>query len=252
MKKVVAVILAAGESTRMKSKLTKLAHKILHKPMVKFVADACKKSGVGKTIVVVGHQASRIKEILGEEFEYVVQEKRLGTGHALMQTLPLLKEARGEVLVLPGDAPFIRGEVLKEMIEYHRKFKPAATVLTTILPDPGYYGRVIRDGYERIKKIVERKEASFRELRINEINSGIYCFNPKISFPFLSRLKPHASKGEYYLTDLIGILDREGYTVKAFQVKDPWVALGVNTPQDLKMAIELMKKKGKEEEFVRT
>ena len=243
MKNARAVVLAAGEGTRMKSGLIKLAHTLTYQALVKFAVDACVRSGIGRTIIVIGYQAQRIKSVLGEGFDYVYQEKRLGTGDALKQAIPLLEDFKGELVVLPGDDPFITAPMLIQLVEHQRKTNPGATVLTACLPDPNYYGRVIRNGYRRIKRIVESKDASPEELKIKEVNSGIYCFDTQKLLPLLPRLDCNNAGKEYYLTDVIELLDQQGFKVEALEAKDPYVALGVNTPDELERAWRILKRR---------
>lgn len=243
MKNVKAVILAAGEGTRMKSPLSKLIHHVYYQSLVEFPARACIESGIGETIVVVGHQAEKIRGILGEKFTYLYQKKRLGTGDALRQAVPLLRSFKGELVVLPGDAPFITSSVLIELIHQHRKTKPAATVVTALLSEPGYYGRVIHNGYLGIKKIVESKDASPQEIKVKEINSGVYCFDTQKLLPLLSQLSCNNVKKEYYLTEAIYLFNKRGLKVEALGVDDPTIALGVNTRKDLKRVTQIMKEK---------
>lgn len=236
-------MLAAGEGTRMKSNLSKLAHSLGSQTLVQFTVDACIKSGISKIIIVVGYQAEKIRSILGEGFEYVYQRKRLGTGHALKQAAPLLSDFQGELVVLPGDAPFLTSSVLVQLIQYHQEKKPAATVLTTFLPDAGHYGRIIKNGHRQIKRIVESKDASPEELNIREINSGIYCFDTQKVLPLLSYLERNNKGKEYYLTDVIELLNIRGFRVEAMETKNPEVALGVNTPEELERAWKILEKK---------
>ncbi len=241
MKDVTAVILAAGESKRMKSSLSKLLHSLGHRSLVEFPVDSCIKSGIGKIIVVVGHQSEEIRYVLGEDLEYVYQEKRLGTGDAVRRATPFLKDIKGELVVLPGDAPFITPSVLKELVHHQRERRPAATVLTALLPDPSYYGRIIRNGYESVKKIVESRNASLQELQIKEINSGIYCFDPEELLPTLFHLQLNQVSKEYYLTDVIELFSQQGSRVEALRVDDPWIVKGVNTPGELERAYEILR-----------
>lgn len=245
MKNVRAVVLAAGEGTRMRSTLSKLLHlhPISSQALVRFTVNACVESGIGRTIVVVGHQAEELKSALGEGFEYVYQEKRMGTGDALKQAISLLRDFKGELVVVPGDAPFITSSMLIELIEHHRETRPAATVLTALLPDPSYYGRIVRNGYRQIKKIVESKDASSEELEIKEINSGIYCFDNQRLLPLLPHLGRSNKGGEYYLTDVVELLNKRELRVEAMRVEDPQVVLGVNTPEELKRAWKILGKK---------
>lgn len=249
MKNVRAVVLAAGEGTRMRSTLSKLLHlhPISSQALVRFTVDACVESGIGRTIVVVGHQAEEVKSTLGEGFEYVYQEKRLGTGDALKQAVSILRDFKGELVVVPGDAPFITSSMLIELIEHHRETRPAATVLTALLPDPSYYGRIVMNGYmdghRQIKKIVESKDASSEELEIKEINSGIYCFDNQRLLPLLPHLSRSNKGGEYYLTDVVELLNKQKLRVEAMKVEDPQVVLGINTPEELKRAWKILGKK---------
>lgn len=246
MNKVRAVVLAAGEGTRMRSTLSKLIHHLRYRFLVEFPVRACVKSGIGKIIVVVGHQADKIKSILGDDFIYVYQEKRLGTGDALKQTASLLKDFKDELIVLPGDAPFITASTLIELVHYHRQRKPAATVLTALLPHPDYYGRIIRDGYLGVKRIVETREAKPEELKIKEVNSGVYCFDIQKILPLLFELTPSKSTGEYYLTDVVSLLNKQGLKVEALRSEDPTIALGVNTREDLKRANKIIRERALE------
>lgn len=239
MKEVTAVVLAAGESKRMGSELSKLLHRLGHRCLVEFPVQACVEAGVGKIIVVVGHQAEKIKKVLGDRCEYVYQKKRLGTGDALRRAVPLIDDPSGKLIVLPGDAPFITSSALHSLVQYHKKEKPAATILTAVLPDPGYYGRVIRNGYQSIKKIVESRNATQEELKIKEVNSGIYCFDAEKIIPLLPLLKPNKVSGEVYLTDIFEFLYQKGERVDAFVAEDPRIAIGVNTPDELKRAYYL-------------
>lgn len=245
MKNVRAVVLAAGEGTRMRSTLSKLLHlhPISSQALVRFAVNACVESGIGRTVVVVGYQAEELKSALGEGFEYVYQEKRMGTGDALKRAVSLLRDFKGELVVVPGDAPFITSSMLIELIEHHRETRPAATVLTALLPDPTYYGRIVRNGYRQIKKIVEIKDASSEELKIKEINSGIYCFDNQRLLPLLPHLSRSNKGGEYYLTDVVELLNKRELRVEAMRVKDPRVVLGVNTPEELKRAWRILGKK---------
>ena len=243
MKKVKAVILAAGQGTRMNSGLSKLIHRVYYQSLVEFPARACTESGIDETIVVVGHQADKIKSLLGEKFCYVHQKKRLGTGDALRQATPLLTDFEGELVVLPGDAPFVTSSVLTQLVRRHRKRSPAATVMTALLSDPGCYGRVIRNGYLGVRKIAESRDANPQEIKVREINSGVYCFDTQKLLPLLSQLSCNNVKKEYYLTEVVSLLNQKGFRVDALRVDDPTIALGVNTRKDLKRVIQIMKEK---------
>ena len=239
MRNVVSVILAAGESKRMKSNQSKLLHRLGHNYLVEFPLQACLKAGVGRVIMVIGHQANEVKKALGDKSEFVYQEKRLGTGDALRQVFPLLSDFKGEILVLPGDAPFVTSLVLKNLVHHHRKRKLSATVVTAFFSNPESYGRIIRNGYQQVERIIESKNATPKELKIREVNSGIYCFKAQKIFPVLSLLKPNALSGEIYLTDVFEFFHKQGERVEVFPVEDARIAMGINTPQDLKRAYHL-------------
>lgn len=243
MRNVTAVILAAGESKRMGSKISKLLHRLGERCLVELPLRACLEANVGRTIVVVGHQAKIVKKILKDRCEYVYQERRLGTGDALRRAAGLLYNFHGELLVLPGDAPFITPSVLKKLVTHHREKKPVATILTAILQDPGSYGRVIRNGYRSIEKIVESKNATRDQLKIKEINSGIYCFDAQKVVCTLPSLKPDSLSREIYLTDIFEIFHQQGEQVEALPVEDSRVAMGINTPEDLERAYQLLTQK---------
>ena len=243
VKDVVAVILAAGESTRMKSELSKLLHPLGDHRLIEFPVQACVEANIHRIILVIGYQAERIKAVLGDKYEYVYQEKRLGTGDALRRATTLINDFKGELVVLPGDAPFISSSIIQELVLYHRKRRSAATILTAKLSDPGHYGRIIRDGYQSIKKIVESRNATEEELKIKEVNSGVYCFNNQKILAVLPLLQPNKVTGEVYLTDVIEILYSQGEKVEAFLVPDSKVVIGVNTPEDLKKACQLLSNK---------
>ena len=205
----VAVILAAGMGTRMKSTQPKVLHKIAGVPIIKYVLEAVEAAGVKEIIIVLGHQAEKVKEELGEAYHYVYQRKQLGTGHALRQALPLLeKYAQGNCLVLCGDTPLLSGETLRNLREKHSEAKAKATVLTAILENPSGYGRIIK-GVRGIEKIVEENEASPLESEIKEINTGAYCFALDVLQEGLKKLSPVNLQGEYYLTDIIKFLVEE-------------------------------------------
>jgi len=237
-----AIILAAGKGVRMKSDLPKVFHPVLGRPLLSYVIDTVKKLGIGQIYVVVGHK----KEMMTDYFKdsgviFVEQNEQLGTGHAVMQVKPLLADFSGEVLVLAGDVPLLRCSTLKGLIEFHRRQRAAATVLTAELPDAGSYGRIIRDREGRILRIVEKKDASPEEAQISEINTGTYCFDSRALFRALAEVKAENAQKEYYLTDTIEILKLQGLPVFAHLANDWRETLGVNTPDELKQIEEILK-----------
>jgi bifunctional UDP-N-acetylglucosamine pyrophosphorylase/glucosamine-1-phosphate N-acetyltransferase len=234
MPETVALILAAGKGTRMRTDRPKMLHEVCGVPMLEWVVQTSREAGATRVVVVVGHQ----KEVIKKHFrrlgvEWVDQDQQLGTGHAVMVCRDALRGLTGDVLVLCGDKPLIKAKTLADMLASHRANRAAATVLTTHLDDPTGYGRILRDRRGRIRAIVEQLDATSQERRIQETNSGIYCFELKALFAALDEVKPDNKKGEYYLTDAIRVLYRRGKTVMAFETGDFAQTLGVNSQQEL-------------------
>jgi len=218
----------------MKSKTPKTLHKLLGKPIIHFLLEAVQEAGVERTILIVGHQADAVKSLVGPEYEYVLQEQQLGTGHAVMMSEPLLADWQGSVLVVPGDAPLITPQVLRDLIEHHNSKGAAATLLTAVLEDAGSYGRVVRHAAAgTVTGIVEAKDATSDELKIQEINTSVYLFDSKALFSALKTIKPANAQGEYYLTDVIGSFVNDGLAVEALVSSDPDIGRGINTRVEL-------------------
>lgn len=225
-----AVVMAAGKSTRMKSRLPKPLHLLCGKPLLSYILDACEAAGAKRTIVVVGHEAERVQETFSGRCEFALQAEQLGTGHAVMVTRPLLNGNTGDLLVLPGDTPLIDGDTLRKLVAHHRQTGAVATLLSAVLPhDAGMYGRVLRDRAGKVLGVVEAKDATSEQLAGREINTSIYCFKVPALFDALNQIRPDNAQGEYYLTDVIGLLTREGQKVEAVVADDWQVTLGVNT-----------------------
>lgn len=229
MECLMAVILAAGEGKRMKSKKAKVVHEIQGIPLVEWVYRSVKNAGIDEVVLVVGHKAEEVKEKMGDKVLYAFQEKQLGTGHALMQAQEYLKDKDGYVVVLYGDTPLITSKTISDTINYHREQANSATIITAVLNNPDGYGRIVRSGDGSVRKIVEHKDASLEERNIKEINSGIYCFNIRDLTEALKELdNNNNSQGEYYLTDTIEILINKGKKVGAIKVEDSSEILGIN------------------------
>ena len=239
--KIVAVVLAAGKGIRMRSSLPKVSHSIFGKPMIAWVLEAVEGLNLDEIFVVVGYKSEIIRaECEGFNVTFVEQKEQLGTGHAVMQVAPYIRDR--VVLVLNGDMPLIKTDTLKEFISLHMRSRDAsATVLTATIPNPGSYGRIIRGNDGKILKIVEQKDAVEDELAIKEINTGTYCFNSKDLFDALNEVKPNNVQKEYYLTDVIGILRRKDLPVYAYKAEDTNEVLGVNTVEELARLEELFK-----------
>lgn len=241
MDKLKAVILAAGKGTRMKSEIPKVIHKALGKPMVNYSIDAAKLAGANDICLVVGHKAEMVKDIVGDWVTYVMQTEQLGTGHAVKCALHFIGE-EGNTLVLCGDTPLITGKTLKELVEKHNAMANTITVLSTVVDDSTGYGRIIRDDNGDFVKIVEQKDASEEELKVKEINSGMYLFNSKALSKSLSMLNNNNAQGEYYLTDTLEIVKTNGMgKVNAYVISDADEIKGVNSPEQLAEAEEILR-----------
>lgn len=243
MSDFITVIMAAGKGTRMKSTLPKVLHKVGGKPMLGHVLSAANTAGAGRNIVVIGFGADTVRETIGPAAEFVVQAEQLGTGHAVMQAQELLSGYTGTVMVLSGDTPLLQAELLARLYQTHRREGAAATVLTGLMPDATGYGRVIRDSEGRVVKIVEQKDATPAELAVNEVNAGIYCFEAPALFDALGRINCDNKQGEYYLTDVIGLLVKAGTKVWALAADDYQDTLGINSRQQLAEAEKILRAK---------
>jgi len=234
---IAVVILAAGQGKRMHSDLPKVVHEIEGRPMVCYVIDAVQALQPGKVVVVTGHPAERVESACaGTGVLFARQSQQLGTGHAVMQALPLLAGHAGTVVVLNGDVPGLKTETIRRFIEFHRASGFAATVLTARLPDPSGYGRIVRDPSGRLLRIVEQKDAREAERAIDEINSGLFCFESADLVASLARVGRGNAQNEYYLTDVIGLLAEAGKPVGAYCVDDAREVAGVNDLDELEAA----------------
>lgn len=237
----VAIVLAAGKGTRMKSVHAKAAHTLCGKPMISWVCDAVREAGYDKIYVVCGHRADEIQEILGESVTYVLQEKQLGTGHAVqvaLEAIPDLDEA--EVLVTCGDTPLLRGETLQHLSQAHGD--SAVTVLSTELETPFGYGRIIRKA-GAVSAIVEEKDATEDQKKVREINVGTYVFRLAFLKKAISALDTNNAQGEFYLTDLIAAAYVEGLGTAAYIMTNADDSLGVNNRAQLAKATLLMQER---------
>ncbi len=243
MSDLVTVILAAGKGTRMKSVLPKVLHQAAGKPMVQHVIDAARLAGARRNIVVVGFGAELVRSALRGKVEIVVQAEQLGTGHAVRMAEPLLKAEHGTVMVLCGDTPLLTGALLSRLYEAHKKARAKATVLTAIMPDATGYGRVIRSATGAVEKIVEDKDATDEERKVQEVNSGIYCFAADALFSALAEVNCDNAQGEYYLPDVLSILREKGEKIWAVAAEDYEETLGVNSRVQLSAAEKILRRR---------
>lgn len=241
--KRLAIILAAGQGKRMKSKLYKVLHPVCGKPMVGHVLDTVKQINCERSIVVVGHGAEAVKSYLGTSAEYVLQEQQLGTGHAVRQAEPLFKDEEGVTIVICGDTPLVKPETLESLIALHTKSGAAATVLSAWTERPQGYGRVIRGENGSVVRIVEQKDCSPEEDAVQEFNTGTYCFDNAKLFAALSKVTNNNAQQEYYLTDVIGILVNSGETVEGYMTEDYAESIGVNDRLALSEAEQFMRER---------
>ena len=234
--KTIAVILAAGKGVRMKSELPKVLYPFMGRPMVSYVLEACKKAGINRILLVVGHGADMVRDSLGPDYEYVEQPEQLGTGHALLIASRALKRLKDNILVLAGDTPLLTPNILRKLIKHHKKTGAAATMMTAIIDPPPAYGRIIRDQSGHVLRIVEERDASTEEKRITEVNTSHYCFRAEEVFPLLSSIERNNDQKEYYLTDVIHLLVQRQKKVETLTHNDPRVLIGINSRLELEKA----------------
>lgn len=235
------IILAAGKGKRMKSDLPKVLHQLNGRPMVHYVIDAAEAIGSNKIVLIVGHKKELVVESCRDlKVEYIIQEEQLGTGHAVMQTAPLFKDFKGNILVLSGDVPLLTPRTLNSLIKIHQNENPLASLLTAEMDDPTGYGRIVRDGSGFVKKIVEHKDADPETLKIKEINVGIYIFESDQLFRTLPLLSNDNSQGEYYLPDVVKIYVDRGEKVAAVLTPDVEETHGINDVYQLRRAEQIM------------
>ncbi|PYQ59290.1 MAG: bifunctional UDP-N-acetylglucosamine diphosphorylase/glucosamine-1-phosphate N-acetyltransferase GlmU [Acidobacteria bacterium] len=225
------IIMAAGLGTRMKSRTVKVLHRAAGRPLIDYVVDLAHEISDAAPVVVVGHQREAVQQHVGDRARYAVQEQQLGTGHAVQQAIDQIKAK--EVLILSGDVPLTRAETLLRLIEEHRRSRNALTLLTMNLGDPGLYGRIVRDAKGAVERIVEAKDANEQQRAIREVNAGIYIFDGGHLVSNLKKLSTNNAQGEYYLTDLIGMLREDGKRVGALLIENPVEVLGVNSRSEL-------------------
>lgn len=240
--KLHALILAAGKGTRMKSELPKVVHPILGRPMVAYVIDAVNAVGCDRTILVTGYKSELVRDALDStNLHYVEQTEQLGTGHAVQCYAQDCREKPDNLLVVCGDTPLISVETLQKMVEIHKQQKPAVTMMTLMMNEPGNYGRILRQN-GAVKAIREAKDCSKEELEVKEVNLAVYLFAADFLFENIFSLTPNNRQKEYYLTDLIEIAVKKGLQVASCIEKDEASTLGINSRQHLAEISQILQK----------
>lgn len=241
--KIAAVILAAGQGTRMKSELPKVLHPVAGQPMLEHVVRAAQAAGASPVVAVVGHGAEQVRvQFAPETLQFALQAEQLGTGHALMSAEVALDGFSGDLLLLCGDVPLLQADSLQALTAHHREQQAAVTILTARLDDPTGYGRIIR-GPAGVERIVEEKDASAVEKDVREINTGIYLFRAPEVFTLLRQINNSNAQGEYYLTDVVALAREAGERVEALAVEDVREATGVNDRQQLAFVNAVMRER---------
>ena len=245
---VAAIILAAGLGTRMKSELAKVLHTILGRPMISYVLETAHAVATGNIVVVVGHQAEEVKQVCSHTpgIKFALQEKQLGTGHAVQSAMPQLADNVKDVIILCGDVPMLKAGTVQQLLDDHKKNRRMLSLLAVEVGQPRGYGRVIMDERRNLTKIVEEADATTDERAVKLINSGIYCVNRTFLDASLARITPDNAQGEFYLTDIIGIGYGDGQKIGVMVGDDDLEVAGVNSIEDLDFVEKaIMSKKSK-------
>ncbi|TGD23501.1 bifunctional UDP-N-acetylglucosamine diphosphorylase/glucosamine-1-phosphate N-acetyltransferase GlmU [Companilactobacillus suantsaicola] len=237
------IILAAGKGTRMKSRLYKVLHPVAGRAMVDHVLTQVEKIEPDLIETIIGNGADKVRDLLGDRTKYALQEEQLGTANAVMQAEKDLGNKEGITLIVNGDTPLFTAETFESLLDYHEKQEAAVTILTAHADNPFGYGRIVRDNGGNVEKIVEQKDASRSEQEIQEINTGVLCFDNKVLFENLHKVNNDNAQGEYYLPDVISLLKEQGKKVAAYEMADLSESLGVNDRVALSQAEKLMQRR---------
>ncbi|MEQ8210205.1 MAG: NTP transferase domain-containing protein [Lacipirellulaceae bacterium] len=231
----VAVVLAAGKGTRMKSELPKVLVPVCQRPMIRYVVEALKQAGVQRIVVVVGYKQELVREELADvpALEFGVQDEQLGTGHAVMMCREQLAASHGPVIVVAGDSPMLQASSVEALITAYRQDNAACLIGTVSKDDPTGFGRIVRNSANEFVGIVEEKDATDEQRAINEVNVSTYLFHAPDLLHSLDQLSDDNAQSEYYITDCPGILLKEGKSVDALPVLQPCEALSINSMEDL-------------------
>jgi bifunctional UDP-N-acetylglucosamine pyrophosphorylase/glucosamine-1-phosphate N-acetyltransferase len=237
-----AVILAAGQGTRMKSRLPKVLHSLLGKPMAYYALEATRQVTHSTPVMVIGHGADQVRQVLGDQANYVIQQPQLGTGHAVMQAEPLLANKTDLVLVIYADMPLLTARTLGELVDKAQTHTGPVSLLTVTTNEARGFGRILRDASGQVSGIVEEAQATTEQLNIHELNPGVYCFRAAWLWEALKRIQI-SPKGEYYLTDLISMAVEDRHTIQSMSVDDPNEVIGINTRVHLAQAETLLRQR---------
>lgn len=236
------IILAAGEGTRFNSETPKVLYALHGKPILQYILDAVNSAGVARPVVVIGHKANEVKKFLKGKAKVVFQKRRLGTADAVKVAKSALSPSE-DILVLYGDVPLIKSETIRSLIREHKSSGASCTLLVARLSEPAAYGRIVRDSSGNIEGIIEHKEATPEQKRIDEINVGVYCFKRRELFDAIQKVKKSKVKKEYYLTDLIAIFAAEDKKISSVETNDPDEAIGINSREDLAKVFSVLKER---------
>lgn len=242
---VAAIILAAGLGKRMKSSRAKVLHEVLRRPMILYVVDTARAVAGDHVIVVVGHQADRVRQVVGVHapVRFALQDRQLGTGHAVQCALPQIPETCRRVVILCGDVPLITAQTIDSLIADHRRRRRHATVVAVAVDDPTGYGRVLQDAHGRVVGIVEEADATDEQKRVNIINTGVYCVDRDYLSAALGEIDSDNAQGEFYLTDIVSVGYREKRNVGALLADHPQEFQGINSRRDLQQVEKILRRR---------
>ena len=239
-----SIILSAGKGTRMKVDKPKVIQKVLGYEMINCVLNSLTKAGINNNTLVVGYKKDDVLNVIDDyDYRYVEQKEQLGTGHAILVCKEMLENNKGITIVTCGDTPLIRPETFKQLIKKHKQSNSTMTILTSEIEDPTGYGRIIRDDVDMVKAIVEEKDTTKSQKNINEINSGIYCFDNRKLFKFIEKISNKNNQNEYYLTDLVEIFNNNNEVVSSFVVEDENEIIGINDLAALSTANKILQRR---------